>query len=859
MLAVKRLCDLQRSRNNADRTGEGTLRRKSPAALELVAIEHTPTHNSHPHTHSDASSENCCPSPRTPRALLSFQDCELSAELQSAMMGKVVGSASEAFGIRGVPSSIAMAAMSVSQESISRRSRGSGKSGNSNSGNSLDHQTTPSSARTSGRPEENLGSTGVEEGKNIQSTPRGRVKQMPVEMWEHQSRSGTPEKKPFSTVTPPLTPSKMPRFACPAVPPKSKHLQSPGHLYQAQYNPQHQPPSSPSSPPPQPSPTKTYFNHLQAQARSVNGPQWVSSKPLPGAVPVLRPPPAQVQGDDTQRGSQNKRAQSLTRYALSDGEPDEDDDIPLASTSASSVTMPPYATLSRRPGRVSGPPRQVNRSHSFAARPRQKGPPPPPPKRMSSVSGSPTRQQESSKGVEPELMAGVETDSAGSVRSIAAKLEGSSSCSSPSRRIDIPPTYMHVSPVPSPASSPVSYGLPSHIILQHSKPVPALGLAGLRRVGSERTEGDTDRHRVASTERTTEEKLKARKSEKLSRSSPASPKTSSGNHLPFAEEGNLTIKQRPRIVVVTQVDTDTRSPTDSPVQTQNSLEPPEFNLKESDTVKRRHKPKDKGASTPEESTIPNQEDIHLLGTSPHTHIEVRGVNEGDVQTPGNVFLRVGSVGKGSKPPVSSKPSCPLKQTPNASIISPQKLDPTEHVGMQTAIPKLTSVQIHTVSPKLNGSFHTQTCMQSPKPVRPLQTAGSKPESPQKTAAMLGSRLPPPNTSISTGGKYKWFDLFSVMLLQLEYLRCCNREIVSSGTNLQMVQGVCLAAPSSLTLSSYSPNAASSGQARKSGGALSGVAGLEVLAQKRLEQTSTSLEAALKVVENELAHGSSVDG
>lgn len=38
-----------------------------------------------------------------------------------------------------------------------------------------------------------------------------------------------------------------------------------------------------------------------------------------------------------------------------------------------------------------------------------------------------------------------------------------------------------------------------------------------------------------------------------------------------------------------------------------------------------------------------------------------------------------------------------------------------------------------------------------------------------------------------------------------------------------------------------------------------VAHLEVLAQKRLEQTSTSLEAALRVVENRLAEGSSTDG
>ncbi|XP_047232630.1 caskin-2-like isoform X3 [Girardinichthys multiradiatus] len=823
MLAVKRLCDLRRSRNQADRTGEGPLRRKPPASLEVVAIEHTPTHS---HAHSEAPSENYCPSPRTPRALLSFQDSELSAELQSAMMGKVGGSASEAFCMRGVPSSAVIAAMSVSQESISRRSRGSGKSGNSNSGNSHDYQTTLCSARTPTRPEENLSSGEMEEAKPEQSSPGGRSKQVSIEMWEHHSLSGTPENKHFSTVTS----NKIPRIAYPAVPPKSKHLQSPSRLYQPQYHPQHQPISSPSSPPPQPSPTKKYFNHLQAQAGGVNGSPRVLSKPLPGAIPVLRPPPAQAQGDDTQRVSQQKRAQSLTRYALSDGEPDEDDDLPLPSTSSSSVTMPSYATLSRRPGRASGPLRQVNRSHSFAVRSRYKGPPPPPPKRMSSVTDSPTRQQGSSTAVEQELKAGVETDSAGSVRSIAAKLEGSSSCSSPSRRIDIPPNFVHVSPVPSPVSSPISYGLPSHIILHHSKPVPALGLGGLRRVGSERTEGDPDRHRGGSTEGITEEKLKARQSEKLSRNASVSPKIISGN-LPFAEDGNLTIKQRPRIVVVAQTDTDTKSALDGPVQTQNSLEPPEFNLKESDTVKRRHKPKDKGASTPDEATTPNGEENHLLSTSPHTYSEVRAANTGEVQTAGNVFYRIGSVGKGSKPPVSSKPSSPLKQTPNCSLMSPQGIDPTARVCAQTAIPKLTSVQIHTVSPSMNGSFHTQTCMQSPKPVRALQTVGSKPDSQQKAAALPGSRLHQPNTTSNSTG----------------------------GVNLQMVQSVCFAAPSSPTLTSCSPNLASSGQARKSGGAPSGVAGLEVLAQKRLEQTSTSLEAALKVVENELAQGSSVDG
>ncbi|XP_038133870.1 LOW QUALITY PROTEIN: caskin-2 [Cyprinodon tularosa] len=810
MLAVKRLCDLQRSRNQADKTGEENLRRKLPAALELVAIERTPSRS---HVHPDVPSETCCPSPRTPRALLSFQDCELSAELQSAMMGKAGGSASEAFSMRGVPSSVVIAAMSISQESISRRSRGSGKSGNSNSGSSQENHTTSSSAKTSSMPEENPGIGGEEEAKLRQNSPGVRNKQIPVEMWEHHAWSGSAEDKTFPATTPPRTPNKMSRFAYPAVPPKTKQVQSPNRLYQPQYHPQHQPLPSPSSPAPQPSPTKSYFNHQQTQAMDCNGSPRVLSKPLPGAIPVLRPPAAQFQGDNSQRGLQKKHSQSLTRNALSDGEPDEDEDPPLPS-SASSVTMPSYATLSRRPGRASGPPRQVNRSQSFAVRSRQKGPPPPPPKRMSSVGSSPTRQQGSSKVVESEPKAGVEIDSAGSVRSIAARLEGSSNCSSPSRRIDIPPTYVHVSPVPSPGSSPVSYGLPSYIILQHSKPVPALGLGGLRRVPNERTEGDTDRNRTGSREGTTEEKLKARKSDKLSRSNSASPKAISVNHLPFAEEGNLTIKQRPRIVVVNQADTEARSTPDGPVQTPNSLEPPEFNLKESDTVKRRHRPKDKGASTPEEATTPNQEDSQLLGASHITHNEVRAVRKAEVQTPGDVFHRVGSVGRGSKPPVSLKPSSPLKQTPNGSLMSPQKMNQSAPLSAQTAIPKLTSVQIHTVSPKISSSLNTQTCMQSPKSVRPAQTFVSKAENQQKADALPG------------------------------------------GTNLQVIQGVCFAAPSSSTLTSCSSNSVSLCQTRS---AMGGVAGLEVLAQKRLEQTSTSLEAALKVVENELAQGSNVDG
>ncbi|XP_034425786.1 caskin-2-like isoform X2 [Hippoglossus hippoglossus] len=821
MLAVKRLSDLQRSRNNADRTGGGTLRRKPPGALELVAIEHPPMHNVHAHIRSDAPSDTCCSSPRTPRALLSFQDSELSAELQSAMMGRAGGGAAEAFGIRGVSSAAAMTAMSVSQESISMRSRGSGNSGNSGnsghsghsghsgnsgtsgtSGHSHEHHATPSSARTASRSEESLESGGGEEAKRGGSSPGSRGRQRPTEMWDHQSRSATPNKLPFSPLTPPLTPSKMPRFAHPAVPPKTKHVQS-NRLYQ----PQHQPSSSPSSPSPQPSPTQKAFSYLQALAGGVSAAPQGLSKPLPGAVPVLGPRPGQVQADGIQRGPHKKRAQSLTRYALSDGEPDDDDDLALSSSTASSVAMPSYATLSRRPGRghtsTTGAQRHINRSHSFAVRSRHKGPPPPPPKRMSSVSGSPPSQPGNWKAVEPEVMGGVEIESVGSVRSIAARLEGSSSgSSSPSRRIDIPPTHIPITPVFSPVSSPI----PSHIILQHPKHVPALGLSGLRRTGSERAEGDSDRQRSRTTEGTPEEKERDRKSDRISKSANASPKRSSGDHLPFAEEGNLTIKQRPRIALVPQADADLKTPPEDPLHSPNGLEVPEFNLKESDTVKRRHKNRDKDASTPEEASTPNRGDLRTLS---------------DEEPPRSVFQRVGSMGKGPKPPVFSKPSSPLKQAANSRPTTP--LTPA---SPQTAIPKLTSIQIHTVSPKLGGSIHTHTCIPSPKAGKPPQTMGSKPESPQKAAGVCASPLRLPQHSTAS----------------------------PSSANFSMGHSVAFVAPSS---PSYSASALP-GLIGRAGAAQPGVAGLELLAQKRLEQTSTSLEAALKVVENKLAQGSSVE-
>ncbi|KAI9536388.1 hypothetical protein NQZ68_033647 [Dissostichus eleginoides] len=775
MLAVKRLCDLQRSRNHADRAGGGTLQRKPPAALELVAIEYTPTHTLHTHTPSD----DCCPSPRSPRTLLSFQDSELSAELQSAMMGRALGGSAEAFSIR-VGSA---AAMYVSQESISTWSRGSG---NSNSGCSRN----PWNAGTAMHSEE---SGGGEEGRGG-SSPGVRSRYRPSEMLD-RCRSATPNSVPFAPLIPPITPSKMPRVAYPPPPPNTKHLQ----------------PSSPSSPSPQPAPTQTAFSYLHAQAGGVSGAPWLLSMPLPGAVPLLAPRPARDPAREGLKGGPHKkRAQSLTRYALSDGEPDEEDYAPPPCSSAPPSAMPSYATLSRRPGRghtsaAGGAQRHINRSQSFAVRSRREGPPPVPPKRMSSVSGGPTCSTEDGK--ESEIKTGLGAEGPGIVKSIAARLEGG--CSSPSRWIDMPPPQTPLSPVFLPVSSPIP-----HILLQH-KAAPALDLEGLKR-----TNVEPDRQRGGGTWETPGER--ARKSERVSRGA-ASP-NHSGGHLPFAEEGNLTIKQRPRGAVPPPADAEVKT------LTPHTLELPEFNLKESDTVKRRHRPRDKDSLTPEEAPPPNRgysnvrvpphnrgySDVRVpppnrgysdVRVPPHNrgysdvrvpplnrgysdvrvpppnrgYSDVRVLSKDPAQGPGDVFQREGSIGKGPKPPVSSKPSSPLNRPPNSRPAPPQKTFSTGRAGAPTAIPKLTSVQVHTVSPKL----HTHTFAHCPRPGSP-QRAAARPPQP-------GAAPPAP-----------------------------------AGLNLTRAQ-----------------SAASSPPSAPGGGA----AGLEVLAQQRLEQTSTSLEEALKVVEN----------
>ncbi|KAL1264342.1 hypothetical protein QQF64_004697 [Cirrhinus molitorella] len=108
MLAVKKLSDIQKARKNQAQGQALLQRRRAPPTLELVAIEH--------HDNSE-----CPSSPLSPK-MLTFQDSELSVELQNAMARSGYGGGQDGLG------SMSGTSMRLSQESIGTRSGGSGRS-----------------------------------------------------------------------------------------------------------------------------------------------------------------------------------------------------------------------------------------------------------------------------------------------------------------------------------------------------------------------------------------------------------------------------------------------------------------------------------------------------------------------------------------------------------------------------------------------------------------------------------------------------------------------------------------------------------------------------------------------------------
>ncbi|XP_032770195.1 caskin-1 isoform X2 [Rattus rattus] len=438
MLAVRKLAELQKAEYS--KYEGGPLRRKAPQSLEMMAIESPPP--SEP-----AAAE--CQSPK----MTTFQDSELSGELQAALSGPAeAGAAAAEKSSNHLPatprttsrqeSSLSGRArhMSSSQELLGDGPQGPGSPMSRSQEYLLDESPAP------GTPP-----------KEVRSSRHGHsVKRASVPPVPGKPRQVLPSGA--SHFTPPQTPTK-------AQPGSPQALGGPHGPATAKVKPTPQllpPTDRPMSPRSLPqSPTHRGFAYVLPQpAEGEAGPPapGPAPPPVPAAVPTLCLPPEA----DVEPGRPKKRAHSLNRYAASDSEPERDELLVPAAAG-------PYATVQRRVGRShsvrapAGTDKNVNRSQSFAVRPRKKGPPPPPPKRSSSAMASANLADEPSPDVETEdgrlgvraqrrrasdLAGSVDTGSAGSVKSIAAMLE-LSSIGGGGRAIRRPPEGH---PTPRPAS-----------------------------------------------------------------------------------------------------------------------------------------------------------------------------------------------------------------------------------------------------------------------------------------------------------------------------------------------------------------------------------------------------------------------
>lgn len=295
--------------------------------------------------------------------------------------------------------------------------------------------------------------------------------------------------QPAPPYTPPHTPTKTRTSSSSSTSsvqstasPQAKHKPSPQFIQgERPQSPRSHPPQSPTHrgapcTQPQPQQQQQPQAHPQHQTHPQHHPQTqvmeVTESQQPQVPLLCLPPKAELAEGEGADPSvlQKKRAHSLNRNAVSDGECDEkagggggggggEGEAQVAGGQGSAITRGEggkYATVTHRVSRshsVRNQDKNVsrNQTQSFALRQKKKGPPPPPPKRSSSAISSsnsnladanakphthtttggmlevPYHQQRraSDLGVSVETGA-VETNSVGSVRSIAAMLEMSS-------------------------------------------------------------------------------------------------------------------------------------------------------------------------------------------------------------------------------------------------------------------------------------------------------------------------------------------------------------------------------------------------------------------------------------------------
>ncbi|XP_059835045.1 caskin-1 [Hypanus sabinus] len=715
MLAVKKLAEIQR----ASRYDSGTLKKKTPQSLEIVAIESPQGENAE------------CQSPK----MSTFQDSELSNELQVAMTtaGEVKDQRQAGNHATPTPESTAYPA-GAGQEN----DNGSGSKGKANgstvdapgAGSQLQRAALSKSQESLDAPSHRAGFTdhlGPSKRAHRQRAsvppapgkPRGAV----AHGQQHQAMVT------MSTFTPPQTPTK-PRPCSPQtlnVPQATAKVKPIPQLLQAER------PMSPRSP------THRGFAYVIPQ------PAEAEATPV---VPVLRlPPPQADEGGHHDPARPKKRAHSLSRYAVSDSEQEKDE-----------LTVPdagPYATIQRRVARSHSarapPPADagVNRSQSFALRPRKKGPPPPPPKRSSSAISStnladdlsrPGTCEQSDEQRRASGPGAVETGSAGSVRSIAAMLE-LSSIGGGARALSLRRSFKTQKLLEggggggSPAPEPVRVAVATPLAAMKRAPRDAIGLDG-EVINRRRTISGPVTGLIAAARR---DKIEAE----------AARQGLAPENLPFAEEGNLTIKQRPRQPGALKAEADMRSQSSglTPAElrrakARSGQESAAFHLIESSTVKRR--PKARGAESP-----PSDHHLHN-GTAAFKRRPASDMAEGETYPS---FLTVGDLPRRNsehgtqaangearrpvKPPVSPKPS----------ITQPAKRPGPPPVTRKSPLPGPASPEIKRAPPPVSPKPILPPPLTPPKPIKPhtiLQSLSAGPTpvpSPAKQPAIKAASTP----------------------------------------------------------------------------------------------------------------------
>ncbi|RMC17515.1 hypothetical protein DUI87_05177 [Hirundo rustica rustica] len=780
MLAVKKLAELQRA--ELGKYEPGTLKRKASGPCpEVLAIESPPPEPPE------------CQSPK----MTTFQDSELSSELQE-LLGD---------GPRGPPA----AAISKSQEYLAE---GAGES--------------PPAPPKESRPP-----------RHGHPVKRASVPPVP----------GKP-RQPFPASAGQLTPPQTPGKARPSSPqgPAGPHATA-----KVKPTPQLLPPGErPASPRSLPqSPTHRGFAYVLPQpAEGEAAPPGVPVPPV--SVPVLCLPPA-GEGEE-EPGRPKKRAHSLNRYAASDSEQERDELlVPDAG---------PYATVQRRVGRShsvrapAGGDKNVNRSQSFAVRPKKKGPPPPPPKRSSSAISSAGMAEDFPKEGEGEAAAGapsaegrreqrrasdlggsVDTGSAGSVRSIAAMLE-MSSIGGGARALALQKPHVAAGPGPGPAKAAEGYylqpgpppGSPDRArvatVLATVKHKEAIGLDGevvnRRRTISGPVTGLVAAARRERTDGVRSEAAADGPGERLRVERGGSP-----DGIPFAEDGTLTIKQRPRPLGPARGETGEGL---SPAHRHGDLAKVEasatlkrrirarqsqqdgvrFVLTESDTVKRRPKAKDKEPALEPAalavyqngtSTVKRRPASELSGAEPPHTPPPAARPDGPEFAPPPAEPK-----KPFKPPVSPKPvlTQPPQKMPGPPVPVPKKV-PIPSPGSPEV------KRVHGTPPPVSPKpTPPPTAPKPPKPHAAIQSvsAGSTPA--PSPARQLSPAAKPSSTPPS--------------------LCSSPAKPLSPGAQPQQVP----VKPPRSTIASPSVDSA----------------GPE-LAQQKLEETSASLAAALQAVEEKI--------